>query len=121
MLKRAELNYGAVAELAPSGKELGQKVTRQVEVAIKYEGYIRRQLKEIEKFKDLEKITIPESFTYDHIQGLSSELTQKLTVVKPASLGQASRIEGMTPAAISLLMIRLKVAASHKKGANKEV
>jgi len=120
LLKRAELNYGAVAELAPSGKQLGQKVTRQVEVAIKYEGYIRRQLKEIEKFKDLEKIAIPENFTYEHIQGLSSELTQKLTVVKPASLGQASRIEGMTPAALSLLMIRLKVAASGEKGALKK-
>ena len=83
---------------------------RQVEIEIKYEGYIQRQLREIERLRDLEKIRVPEGFVFDRVHGLSSELKEKLNRVRPETLGQASRIEGMTPAALSVLMIALKAA-----------
>ncbi|MEW5909564.1 MAG: tRNA uridine-5-carboxymethylaminomethyl(34) synthesis enzyme MnmG, partial [Thermodesulfobacteriota bacterium] len=76
----------------------------------KYEGYIQRQLKEVAKFKDLESKKIPKNFDYTKIQGLSNELKEKLSTVMPNSLGQASRIDGMTPSALSVLMIALKSA-----------
>jgi len=75
---------------------------------IKYEGYIKRQMEQIDKFKKLEDFAIPESFTYESIPGLSNEMVQKLTNVRPNSLGQATRISGVTPAAISVLMVYLK-------------
>jgi len=78
-----------------------------VEIEIKYEGYIKRQYNEIKKFKDLEKIKIPESFDYNTAHGLSNEIREKLNRVQPASLGQASRLDGMTPAAISVLMVTI--------------
>jgi tRNA uridine 5-carboxymethylaminomethyl modification enzyme len=84
-------------------------VTRQVEIEIKYEGYIQRQFQEIDKFRHLEKIKLPEAIDYTIVHGLSSELKEKLAAVLPASLGQASRIEGMTPAAISVLMVHLRL------------
>jgi tRNA uridine 5-carboxymethylaminomethyl modification enzyme len=108
LLKRAELTYDIVAKIAPAPNPLPQIATRQVEIEIKYEGYIKRQLSEIEKFKHLELIKLPEEFDFEAVHGLSNELKEKLTTIRPASLGQASRIEGMTPAAISVLMIALK-------------
>jgi len=110
LLKRTELDYGMVQDLAKNPEFIDNKVTRQVEIEIKYEGYIRKQLKEIDKFKNLEKIIIPEEFDYMHVYGLSNELKSKLSSVKPKSLGQASRIDGMTPAALSVLMISLKIS-----------
>jgi tRNA uridine 5-carboxymethylaminomethyl modification enzyme len=77
-------------------------------VEIKYEGYIERQRQEIEKFKHLERIRIPDDFDYGRVHGLSNELRDKLRQVRPSSLGQAARMEGMTPAAISVLMVALK-------------
>ncbi len=108
LVKRAELGYDAVNSLAPSPEPVAETVARQVEIEIKYEGYINRQLKEIEKFKDLEQIKIPEIFEFSDVHGLSNEIKEKLTTVKPSTLGQASRIDGMTPAAISVLLIALK-------------
>jgi tRNA uridine 5-carboxymethylaminomethyl modification enzyme len=108
LLKRAELDYQAVESLAPPEQPLSKKAARQAEIEIKYEGYIRRQLKEIEKFRNLERIRIPEDFDYDTVHGLSNELKEKLSDIRPASLGQASRIDGITPAAISVMMIALK-------------
>ncbi len=108
LVKRAELDYDAVNSLAPSPEPVAETVARQVEIEIKYEGYINRQLKEIEKFKDLEQIKIPEIFKFSDVHGLSNEIKEKLTTVKPSTLGQASRIDGMTPAAISVLLIALK-------------
>jgi len=108
LLKRNELDYGAVRILAGGCENIKKRVEKQVEIGIKYEGYIERQLKEIEKFRNLEKIKIPESFNFSKVHGLSNELKEKLTLVKPASLGQASRIDGMTPAAVSVLMISIK-------------
>jgi tRNA uridine 5-carboxymethylaminomethyl modification enzyme len=109
LLKRAQLDYGAVAALAPAETFPGESVTRQVEIEIKYEGYIRRQLQEIERFKDLERVKLPDTLDYTAVHGLSAELKEKLTAVRPASLGQASRIAGITPAAISVLMVYLRL------------
>jgi tRNA uridine 5-carboxymethylaminomethyl modification enzyme len=108
LLKRAELDYGAVESLAPSPEPVGPAAGRQVAIEIKYEGYIERQRKEIERFKGLEKVRIPAGFDYAAVHGLSNELKQKLAAVRPACLGQATRIDGMTPAALSVLMVALK-------------
>jgi tRNA uridine 5-carboxymethylaminomethyl modification enzyme len=108
LLKRSELDYDVVENLAPSPVPVDKKVARQVETEIKYEGYIERQVREIEKFKHLERMKIPVVFDYRAVHGLSNELKEKLSAVKPVSLGQASRIEGITPAAISVLMIAIK-------------
>jgi len=108
LLKRAELDYHAVQTLSPPPEPVTACVARQVEIEIKYEGYIHKQLKEIEKFKHLEKIRIPDRFDFNLVHGLSNELKTKLSAVRPASLGQAARIDGMTPAAISVLMVALK-------------
>ncbi|MBR9981897.1 MAG: tRNA uridine-5-carboxymethylaminomethyl(34) synthesis enzyme MnmG [Desulfatitalea sp.] len=111
LLRRAELDYDVVDRLAPAQVLLAPTVSRQVEIEIKYEGYIRRQLSEIEKFRHLERIRLPEDFDYAKVHGLSNELKEKLTRVRPASLGQASRISGITPAAISVLMVALRARA----------
>jgi len=108
LLKRSQLDYGAVEKFAASSDNLSPKIRRQVEIEIKYEGYIQRQLKEIEKFKGLEKMKIPQNFDFTIVHGLSNELKEKLSTVSPSSLGQASRIDGITPAAISVLMIAIK-------------
>lgn len=109
LLKRVELDYQVVDVLAKSPIPIPLKVRQQVEIEIKYEGYIQRQLREIEKFKNLERIKIPEAFDFNQVHGLSNELKEKLSKIRPASLGQATRIDGMTPAAISALMIAVKV------------
>ncbi len=109
LLKRNELSYDAVEVLAPQSEPVNPKVAKQVEIEVKYEGYIQRQLREIEKFNNLEKIRIPESFDYGAVHGLSNELKEKLSTIQPVSLGQASRMDGMTPAAISILMVALRV------------
>jgi tRNA uridine 5-carboxymethylaminomethyl modification enzyme len=108
LLKRAELDYEVVKTLDPSPVAIGKKIARQVEIDIKYEGYIARQRREIEKFRNLERMPIPADFDFNRVHGLSNELKEKLSAVKPASLGQTSRIDGMTPAALSVLMVALK-------------
>ncbi len=108
LLKRAELDYRMVQALAQSPVDISRTVRRQVEIEIKYEGYIKKQLREIERFKNLEMVKIPAEFNYSGIHGLSNELKEKLTAIKPTSLGQVSRVEGITPAAISVLMVALK-------------
>ena len=113
LLKRAELSYDDIRVLAPPPEPVSAEVARQVEIEIKYEGYIDRQQREVEKFRNLEKQKIPADFDYAGVPGLSSELKEKLAAVRPVSLGQASRLDGMTPAALSVLMIALK-ASTHK-------
>ncbi len=110
LLKRAELDYNVVAALAKSPESISEKIARQTEIEVKYEGYIKRQLSEIAKFKDLEKMKIPEGFDFFAVHGLSNELKEKLSEVKPISLGQASRIDGITPAALSVIMIAIKAS-----------
>jgi tRNA uridine 5-carboxymethylaminomethyl modification enzyme len=108
LLKRAELDYHAVRALAPPADPVAAAVVRQVEIEIKYEGYIQKQTQEIEKFRHLEKIRMPGDFDFRTVHGLSNELKGKLAAVRPVCLGQAARIDGMTPAAISVLMVALK-------------
>lgn len=108
LLKRSELDYDVVRTVAPPEESLPERVANQVEVEVKYEGYIKRQISEINKFKNLEQIKLPEKIDYSSVYGLSNELKEKLSLIQPGSLGQASRIDGMTPAAISVLMVYLK-------------
>jgi tRNA uridine 5-carboxymethylaminomethyl modification enzyme len=115
ILKRTEMDYHVVETLSKSPDAIDKHVARQVEIEIKYEGYIQRQLKEIERYKNMEKIKIPPCFDYTIVHGLSNELKEKLSAIKPASLVQASRIDGMTPAAISVLMIALKTYGKQGK------
>jgi tRNA uridine 5-carboxymethylaminomethyl modification enzyme len=110
LVKRAELDYNTVELLAKSPDNISKKVARQVEIEIKYEGYIKRQMSEIEKFKNLERIKIPENFDFTRVHGLSNELKEKLSAISPTSLGRASRIDGITPAALSVIMIAIKGA-----------
>ncbi|MBT8340698.1 MAG: tRNA uridine-5-carboxymethylaminomethyl(34) synthesis enzyme MnmG [Desulfatitalea sp.] len=120
LLKRVELDYAAVAALAPAADPVPSEVARQVEIEIKYEGYIKRQLAEIERFKHLEQIRLPQGFDFDRVHGLSNEMKEKLARIRPFSLGQASRIAGMTPAALSVLMVALRAMdkkAGHAQGA----
>ena len=107
LLKRAQLDYASLKEICPPPEPVLKRAEQQVEIQIKYEGYILRQLNEIKKYKNLEKINIPKKFNYSQVHGLSNELREKLCQILPESLGQASRIDGMTPAAISVLMVAL--------------
>jgi tRNA uridine 5-carboxymethylaminomethyl modification enzyme len=108
LLKRPELAYGDLGQLEGRSTTLTERVVRQVEIQCKYEGYLKRQEAEVKKFRNLEKIHIPPEFDYAQIPGLSHEVYQKLSEIQPSSLGQASRISGVTPAAISILMVYLK-------------
>jgi tRNA uridine 5-carboxymethylaminomethyl modification enzyme len=110
LLKRPELSYGDLEKLEGRVSQLSERVTRQVEIQCKYQGYIQRQQGEVKKFKNLEKMHIPPGFDYQEIPGLSNEVRQKLSEVQPTSLGQASRISGVTPAALSVIMVYLKRA-----------
>ena len=113
LLKRAQLDYASLKKICPPPEPVLERTEQQVEIEIKYEGYILRQLNEIKKYKDLEKINIPKNFNYSKAHGLSNELREKLNQILPKSLGQASRIDGMTPAAISVLMVG--ISASQRK------
>jgi tRNA uridine 5-carboxymethylaminomethyl modification enzyme len=108
LLKRVELNYDAVKVLSECSEPISDNIARQVEIEIKYEGYIAKQQREIEKFKNLEAVVLPKGLNFKEIHGLSNELKEKLSSIRPASLGQASRIDGITPAALSVLMIAIK-------------
>jgi len=114
LLKRAELDYQLVDMFAGAPEKVRPEVTRQVEIELKYEGYIRRQMAEIDRFKNLENKKIPDDFDFSRVHSLSNELKEKLTAVKPASIGQASRIDGMTHAALSALMISFKAFEKKK-------
>jgi len=108
LLKRSEINYDMVQTFAKCSESVAPQVADQVEIEIKYEGYIQKQLREIQKFSELECIKIPQTFDFKSVHGLSNELKEKLSYIQPVSLGQASRIEGMTPAALSAIMIMLR-------------
>jgi len=108
LLRRPEISYSKLSEITGQFPVEDEIIQEAIEVSVKYDGYIKRQLQQIEKFKKLENKTIPEDFTYDDISGFSKEVAEKLTKVKPASVGQASRISGITPAAISLLLVSLE-------------
>jgi tRNA uridine 5-carboxymethylaminomethyl modification enzyme len=108
ILKRPETRFWHLLVFDPDLENLPKEVWEQVEIQVKYNGYIRRQTEQIERFKKLEKVRFPEHFDYDAVIGLSREVMEKLIKIRPYSLGQASRISGVTPAAISILMVNLK-------------
>ena len=110
ILRRPEISYRELRfiEAGSPRSEVSEDVISQIEMDAKYEGYIKRQKEQVDKFKKLENLTIPEGFSYDDIPGLSNEIVQKLSDVRPSSLGQASRVSGITPAAVSVLMVYLK-------------
>ncbi len=110
LLKRPEIQYDDLFRLRPEERELSVPVDvmAQVEIYAKYDGYINRQLEDIERFKKLENLILPEELDYAGIPGISLEVSEKLTRVRPRSLGQASRVSGITPASISMLMVYLK-------------
>ena len=107
LLRRPQIGYADLRPFDPSAPELPKAVTEQVEITVKYEGYIRRQLREVEDFEKLEQRTLPTDLDYTDIQGLRLEAREKLNAVKPRNLGQASRISGVSPADIAALMIYL--------------
>ncbi|MFQ5992403.1 MAG: tRNA uridine-5-carboxymethylaminomethyl(34) synthesis enzyme MnmG [Nitrospiraceae bacterium] len=108
ILRRPDLTYSTLLEVLGEEVPQEQDIAEAIEVAVKYEGYIRRQLQQVAVFKKLEDRKIPPSFQYDHVTGFSREVVEKLKRVRPASIGQASRISGVTPAAISLLLVALE-------------
>ena len=112
LLKRSELDYQIVDTLAGSPVPMKRKVARQVEIEVKYEGYIQKQLREIDRFRNQEGMRIPDNFDFSSVYGLSNELKEKLSIVRPRSLGQVSRIDGITPAALSVLMVALKAKST---------
>jgi tRNA uridine 5-carboxymethylaminomethyl modification enzyme len=106
LLKRPNINFSQIAELTDS--DVSQLVGEQIEIGVKYAGYIDRQQDDVAQLKKLEDSLLPIDFDYDGVSGLSREITQKLKDVRPASLAQAGRIPGVTPAAVHLLMVTLK-------------
>jgi len=108
LLKRPELDYAGVMGLAGLESHPTPAVCKQVEIQIKYEGYIHRQSHDVDNFKRLESRKIPRDFDYSSVRGFSNEALEKFQKVRPYSLGQASRIEGVTPAAVSLLQVSLE-------------
>ena len=108
LLKRPEMNYGHIEQLAKSEVELDQDIMEQVEIHIKYEGYIEKSLQQVERLKKMEDKKIPEDIDYDAISSLATEARQKLKKIHPLSLAQASRISGVNPADISILLVYLE-------------
>ncbi len=107
LLKRPEISYNALKEIDKNMPKLPDAVTEQVEISIKYEGYIKRQMQQVEQFKKLEKKKLALDFDYSQVPNLRKEAIQKLNEYQPASIGQASRISGVSPADISVLLIYL--------------
>jgi tRNA uridine 5-carboxymethylaminomethyl modification enzyme len=108
LLRRPEIDYRALAELPLLAPGISASALEQVEIQVKYEGYIERQQQMVEKFKRLEQKQLPQDLNYFAVPSLSTEVRQKLNDIRPASFGQASRISGITPAALSILMIYMK-------------
>ena len=115
LIRRPELDYEMLAELDPERPLLNRGVDEQVNINIKYEGYIKRQLKQVEQFKKLENKKIPETIRYEEIHGLRIEAQQKLNLFRPISVGQASRISGVSPADISVLLIYMEQMNRHPR------
>jgi len=108
LLKRPEVSYRMIERFFPPSQEMPWQVKEQVEIQVKYEGYIRRQEEQIKQFRKMERMIIPPEFDYSKVKGISNEAREKLSRIKPRSIGQASRISGVSPADISILMIALE-------------
>ncbi len=112
LLKRPEINYGLLMSVPGAGPAVASsEVAQQVETQVRYQGYVDRQRQEIERLKAGEARAIPGDFDYARVKGLSAEVVEKLSAVKPETLGQAARVEGVTPAGLSLLLVHLKKKA----------
>ena len=108
LIRRPELSYDKLSEIDEKRPELPYDVEEQVNINIKYDGYIRRQMRQVEQFEKLENKKIPENINYDEIKSLRIEAKQKLNAIRPSSIGQASRISGVSPADVSVLLVYLK-------------
>lgn len=108
LLRRPEITYAHIAQMMPSPQPLPEDVTEQVEIQIKYDGYIRKSLQQVERMKKMEERRIPESLDYHQITGMSKESRENLSNIRPLNIGQASRISGVNPADISVLMVYLE-------------
>lgn len=115
LIRRPELCYEDLAEIDPERPELKYDVIEQVNIHIKYDGYIKRQLKQVKEFKKLENKKLPEHFDYDQVKSLRIEAKQKLNLYQPVSIGQASRISGVSPADISVLLVYLEQMHQNQK------
>lgn len=114
LLRRPELDYKTINVFDKDRPKIPQKIIDQVEIAITYEGYINRQIKQVEQFKKLEDKRIPEDINYDEVYGISTEARDKLKQINPTSIGQASRISGVSPADITTLLIYLESKKNKK-------
>ena len=108
LIRRPELSYDKLADIDENRPDLPYDVEEQVNINIKYDGYIRRQMRQVEQFKKLENKKIPDNIDYNQIKSLRIEAKQKLSQIRPASIGQASRISGVSPADVSVLLVYLK-------------
>jgi tRNA uridine 5-carboxymethylaminomethyl modification enzyme len=108
ILKRPDMGFSDIAPLLAEAGNIDADVAQQVEISTKYQGYIDRQQEQVERQRGYESTRLPDGIDYADIPGLSSEVRQKLTKQRPETIGQASRISGITPAAISLLLVYLK-------------
>lgn len=108
ILKRPEIHFKNLFAFDRSLETIPLSIQEQVEIEVKYEGYLKRQMEQIQRFQKLEDVSFPEEFEFGSVIGLTTEVMEKLKKIKPHSLGQASRISGVTPAAISILMVNLK-------------
>ena len=115
LIRRPELDYDKLAPIDPERPDLPAEVAEQVNISIKYDGYIKRQMKQVESFKKLEKKKIPENFNYDDVPSLRFEARQKLKTYSPTSIGQASRISGVSPADVSVLLVYMEQMKYHEK------
>ena len=113
LIRRPELDYDKLAPIDHERPMLPEEVREQVNILIKYDGYISRQIKQVESFKKLEKKKIPEGFDYDEVPSLRIEARQKLKLYSPTSIGQASRISGVSPADVSVLLVYMEQMNHH--------
>ena len=116
LLRRPQVSYNDLRPFDPAPQELAADVVEQVEITVKYEGYIQRQQKQVAEFERLEQRLLPEDLDYDHIQGLRLEAREKLSAIRPRSLGQAGRISGVSPADIAALMVYLHTRETPPEG-----
>jgi tRNA uridine 5-carboxymethylaminomethyl modification enzyme len=108
ILKRPEIKYDFIKKFAPAPEALTSEIEGLVEISVKYEGYIQKQLEMAEKLKKFESKKIPTNFNYKAIPGLSKEIVEKLSEIQPETIGQTSRIPGITPAAVSIILVSVE-------------
>ena len=116
LLKRPEITYQSLGIIDKDRPVLDREIAEQIEIQIKYEGYIKKQLQHAEQFKKLESKKIPEGMDFTAIKGLSLEARHKLKSINPANLGQASRISGVSPADVSVMMVYMEQMRRERKG-----